>query len=100
MFPTATRNSALGLCSTMARVVGLAAPAVAGLDSVWPPLPFLVMGGSAVVVGSLSYLLPETQGAPLPQTVEEAERLQAGGACGCMAAGPEGLVERVCGPKD
>ena len=82
MFPTPIRNSAVGLCSTMARIVGLAAPVVSGLDSVWEPLPFLIMGGSAMVVGCLSCLLPETRGAALPETIEEAARLEAGVNCG------------------
>jgi len=72
MFPTAIRNSAVGLCSTAARIGAIGAPFIAGLDSFWEPLPFLIMGGSAVVVGCLSCLLPETRGSTLPETVEDA----------------------------
>ena len=78
MFPTPIRNSAVGLCSTVARIGALSAPAIADLDSVYPPLPFLIMGGGAVVVGSLSCLLPETRGIVLPETLQEAAALQAG----------------------
>jgi OCT family organic cation transporter-like MFS transporter 4/5 len=83
MFPTPIRNSAVGLCSTVARVGALLAPGIAGLDSVWAPLPFLIMGGAAILVGSLSCLLPETRGAALPETVEEAAALESGATCCC-----------------
>ena len=78
MFPTPIRNSAVGICSTVARIGALSAPTIADLDSVYPPLPFLIMGGGAVVVASLSCLLPETRGIVLPETIEEAAALQAG----------------------
>ena len=72
LFPTPVRNSAIGLCSTLARIGALLAPSIASLDSVLACLPFLIMGGAAVLVGSLSFLLPETRGHKLPETVEEA----------------------------
>ena len=78
MFPTPVRNSAVGICSTVARIGALSAPAIADLDSSYPPLPFLIMGGGAVLVGSLSCLLPETRGIVLPETLEEAAALQPG----------------------
>merc|ERR1712013_883446 len=59
----------------------LGAPAIANLDSVYAPLPFLIMGGGAVVVGCLSFLLPETRGLVLPETIEEAAALEAGLPC-------------------
>ena len=81
MFPTPIRNSAVGLCSTVARIGALSAPVIAGLDSVWAPLPFLIMGGAATLVGCLSCLLPETRGTQLPETIEEAVALEGGLAC-------------------
>ena len=81
MFPTPIRNSAVGICSTVARIGALCAPAIANLDSVYAPLPFLIMGGGAVVVGCLSFLLPETRGLVLPETIEEAAALEAGLPC-------------------
>ena len=78
MFPTPIRNSAVGICSTVARIGALSAPAIADLDSIYPPLPFLIMGGGAVVVGFLSCFLPETRNIVLPETLEEAAALQVG----------------------
>ena len=72
LFPTPVRNSAIGLCSTLARIGALLAPVIASLESVLAFLPFLIMGGAAMLVGSLSFLLPETRGGQLPETVEEA----------------------------
>ena len=72
----------MGICSTVARIGALSAPAIADLDSIYAPLPFLIMGGGAVVVGCLSCLcLPETRGVVLPETIEEAAALQAGLPC-------------------
>ncbi|XP_023349296.1 organic cation transporter protein isoform X2 [Eurytemora carolleeae] len=72
LFPTKLRNSAVGLCSTLARFGGLLAPVIADLGAVYTPLPYLVMGGSSILVGALAFLLPETRGKPLPQTLKEA----------------------------
>ena len=51
-----------GACSTLARLGALLAPTIADLDSVAYFLPFVIMGGSSVVVGILAFLLPETRG--------------------------------------
>jgi len=39
-------------------------------------VPFIVLGGSALVGGVLSFLLPETLGSHLPETVEDVEALK------------------------
>ena len=78
LFPTCVRNSAMGLCSTVARIGAMLAPSIAGLDSVLAMLPFLVMGGAAVMAGCLSFALPETRGTILPETLEQAEAIGAG----------------------
>ena len=57
-----------GACSTLARLGALLAPTIADLDSVAYFLPFLIMGGSSVVVGILAFLLPETRGQYQMQT--------------------------------
>jgi OCT family organic cation transporter-like MFS transporter 4/5 len=72
LFPTPVRNSAIGLCSTSARIGGLMAPTIASLATTNPLLPFLIMGCCSCVGGLAALLLPETSGLPLPDTVEEA----------------------------
>ncbi len=41
-------------------------------EDIWAPLPSLVFGVVAVLSGSLVFLLPETKGTSMPDTVEEA----------------------------
>jgi len=72
LFHTPVRNSALGMCSTLARFGALLAPTIADLDKVEPWLPFVIMGGGSIIVGILAFLLPETRGCELPATIEEA----------------------------
>jgi len=75
LFHTSVRNSAVGLCSMVARIGALLAPTIAGLDSVLPVLPFLIMGGGATMAGCCAFFLPETRGLLLPESLEEAESL-------------------------
>jgi len=72
LFPTPVRNTAIGLCSTSARLGGILSPYIASLSSSSPLLPFLVMGCCCCLGGLAAILLPETSGRPLPDTVEEA----------------------------
>jgi len=78
LFHTPVRNSALGMCSTLARFGALLAPTVADLDTACDScyfLPFLIMGGGSIIVGILAFLLPETRGHDLPATIEDAMAL-------------------------
>lgn len=73
MFPTEIRSTAVGSSSTCARIGGILAPQVAYLGSLWTPLPFIVMGGSAFIGGVIALInLPETLGKRLPETMAEA----------------------------
>ena len=74
LFPTPLRNSALGLCSTMARIGGIGAPIVAG--ALGQRMPFVVMGVPALIGGVMACWLPETAGKELPDTLEEAMALR------------------------
>ncbi|XP_066501447.1 solute carrier family 22 member 6 [Hoplias malabaricus] len=73
LYPTVIRQTGMGFASTMARVGSMAAPAVLILDEVFPALPSIVYGGSALVAGVTAFLLPETLSTPLPDTVEDVE---------------------------
>ena len=68
LYPTNMRVQAVGTCSLVARVLGMAAPFVERLGSLWGPLPFIVLGIPAIASGLLSMTLPETQGRGLPET--------------------------------
>lgn len=79
LYPTVIRSTAVGMCSMMARIGGIAAPQVAiYLPQVGPHyLPLIIMGSSAFVGSALSLFLPETLGALLPETMEEIDHLKA-----------------------
>ncbi|CAI5444338.1 unnamed protein product [Caenorhabditis angaria] len=76
LFPTTIRNTAMGFCSTIARVGAIAASYVSmwiaeRFGKVFMIIPF---GSLAVIAALLTlFFLPETMGKPLPESVEEIE---------------------------
>ena len=42
---------------------------------IWEPLPSLVFGIFASAAGLLTFVLPETKGLALPNTIEESENI-------------------------
>ncbi|XP_047990560.1 organic cation transporter protein-like [Leguminivora glycinivorella] len=76
LYPTRYRTSLLAYSSMIGRVGGILAPLMPGLAAVvWEQLPFVVFGALALVSGMLVLLAPETLGAPLPDSMEEAADL-------------------------
>jgi len=81
LYPTNIRNSAVGICSTMARFGGIAAPWISvylpdqGSLPVWVPL--FIYGITAFIGGSLALILPDTIGHSLPDTFEDLEYIKA-----------------------
>ncbi|XP_037323185.1 solute carrier family 22 member 6 isoform X2 [Pungitius pungitius] len=73
LYPTIIRQTGMGFVSTMARLGSMAAPAVLMLDEVFPALPSMVYGGSAVLAACFACFLPETLNMPLPDTIEDVE---------------------------
>ncbi|ELT98228.1 hypothetical protein CAPTEDRAFT_166395 [Capitella teleta] len=72
--PTSVRNIGVGFTSMCARIAGMAAPYVGGpLGDVEVYLPSLIFCVLAFVSGSLVFLLPETLGQNLPDTILESE---------------------------
>ena len=53
LYPTIIRNTAIGSCSTVARVGGICSLLIGELGTYWGPLPMLIMGIIAVVAGCL-----------------------------------------------
>ena len=72
LFPTSMRNSAVGMCSTLARFGGILAPSVAQVGYYQPEIPYYIFGVATLVGGLSAWLLPETKGRKLPDTVEDA----------------------------
>ncbi|XP_071501242.1 organic cation transporter protein-like [Diadema antillarum] len=72
-FPTPVRSVGVGLCSMMARIGAIVSPLILILGDYYSPAPQIIFGVSTVVAGFLSFLLPETKGKKLPETIEEGE---------------------------
>ena len=66
LYPTNLRTQALSTCSTISRIFGISAAFIPKLSCVWKPLPMLILGVPSIIIGCLSYYLPETKNKNLP----------------------------------
>ncbi|CAH1786247.1 unnamed protein product [Owenia fusiformis] len=71
--PTVVRNVALGSSSMFARAGGICAPLLSLLRDYYIHTPVIVFGAMSVLAGFLTFLLPETLGKRLPETIQDAE---------------------------
>ena len=62
LFPTCTRNQAVGLCALMAKVGGVTTMVLDLLKVYWEPAPVLTMGIFATLAGLAAANFPETAG--------------------------------------
>lgn len=76
LMPTVIRSSCIGFFATMARVGALASPFAPFLEKYYKPLPYIVFGVTAIVGGIMALHLPETLNRKLPNTIEEASRIE------------------------
>ncbi|CAH1780788.1 unnamed protein product [Owenia fusiformis] len=73
IFPTPARNVGLGSGSSIGCIGGLISPQIPLMGRIWFGLPYIVLGFFPLVAGMLAFLLPETKGKRLPETLEESE---------------------------
>ncbi|XP_038053165.1 organic cation transporter protein-like [Patiria miniata] len=78
IYPTIIRSIGMGTSSMVARVSGVLCPLILILGKYWEPLPLCVFGGSAIIAGVLSLMLPETMGYSLPDTIQDGENFGKG----------------------
>ncbi|PIK37810.1 putative organic cation transporter protein-like [Apostichopus japonicus] len=71
ILPTPLRTLGVGSCSIAARVGGIMAPLVLVLENIWGPLPLVLFASSSVLAGVLIFLLPETRGKAMPDTIAD-----------------------------
>ncbi|XP_059094038.1 organic cation transporter protein-like [Tigriopus californicus] len=71
IYPTVFRNTAMGVMAISSRFGGIASPYLAELGSSWPNLHFIVFGLLTFSSGIFNRRLPETQGQPLPESLED-----------------------------
>ena len=83
LFPTSIRATAVGACSTMARLGGAMAPIVGKylieIGSLPEIVPLCLFGGFGVAGGLCALLLPETLGFPLPASFQDVDRIKKNG---------------------
>jgi len=82
LYPTAIRNSMLGVCSTIARVGGISAPWIAVYlptqGSLSAAVPLYIFGAASSLAGIVAGLgLTESLGSPLPNNFEDLEKMRA-----------------------
>ncbi|XP_058448304.1 organic cation transporter protein isoform X2 [Malaya genurostris] len=73
LFPTVVRNVGIGTASMIARIGSMLAPFVAGMGVIAHWLPPVIFGLTPLVGALFVFFLPETKGAPLPETIEDGE---------------------------
>ncbi|CAK8692466.1 unnamed protein product [Clavelina lepadiformis] len=77
IFPTYYRHFLLGICSSCARLGGIISPYIIYAGEEGETLaPSLCMAGITLLSVALYIFLPETNGQPLPQSVEDAVKMK------------------------
>ncbi|XP_004518312.1 organic cation transporter protein [Ceratitis capitata] len=71
LFPTVVRPTGVGLCSFVGRIGSIMAPWIEGLKKYHVYIPPGVFGGFAFLAAASVFLMPETKGYPLPETIED-----------------------------
>jgi len=74
VFPTCVRQSGIGFCSFISQTISIGGPYVIHLSSVDPRYPYLVMFLICILGAVSTSFLPETVGAKLPETLEDANQ--------------------------
>lgn len=64
----------MGLVSIFARVSGIITPLVMLLEQYYQALPMIIFGSLPIGAGLLCVLLPETQGQPVKDTLQDLEQ--------------------------
>lgn len=74
LFPTIVRSAALGTCSLVARLGGIAAPQIILFRRFSASLPSIIFGAMAIFAMLVATLLPETKGVVLADDLEGAAK--------------------------
>ncbi|XP_019715166.1 solute carrier family 22 member 4-like [Hippocampus comes] len=74
LYPTALRNTAAGICNTVARMGSCIMPYLLELRSYSPFLPYIILGSLAVLAAFATILLPESFGRPLPESIQQMQK--------------------------
>ena len=75
LYPTEMRNTAVGTCSSIARIGGVLAILMQDLKKIWPPMTMVIFGTVSIIAALLAFKFPETRNDKLPESIEEALQL-------------------------
>ncbi|XP_043826562.1 solute carrier family 22 member 6-like [Dromiciops gliroides] len=73
LFPTSLRMTGMGVTNMVGHLGGVTSPLVLLAGPAFPLLPPLLFGTTVLAASFLVIFLPETQGLPLPDTLEQAQ---------------------------
>ncbi|XP_051725186.1 solute carrier family 22 member 7-like isoform X2 [Ctenopharyngodon idella] len=73
LYPTVMRQNGLGYTSFMARLGASICPLIMLLEDMWTLFPEVIFCTMAIFSGLIAWLLPETNNARLPETIEDIE---------------------------
>ena len=76
LYPTSIRSTVMGLQGQLARAGSIAAPFILLLGQQMGSatfLPFIIYGATSLLAGMMLMAMPETLGAPMPETMEVRE---------------------------
>ncbi|KAM9540833.1 solute carrier family 22 member 4-like isoform 2-T2 [Salvelinus alpinus] len=80
LFPTVVRNMAMGTCSMAARIVTILSPFIIYLGNYYKYLPYILIGSLAIFGGLFCFILPESYGRVLPETISQMQQIK---GCRC-----------------
>eukprot|EP00063_Salmo_salar_P017479 XP_013992314.1 PREDICTED: solute carrier family 22 member 4-like [Salmo salar] len=80
LFPTVVRNMAMGTCSMAARIVTILSPFIIYLGNNYKYLPYILIGSLAIFGGLFCFILPESYGRVLPETISQMQQIK---GCRC-----------------
>ncbi|XP_023866789.1 organic cation/carnitine transporter 2 [Salvelinus sp. IW2-2015] len=80
LFPTVVRNMAMGTCSMAARIGNIISPFIIYLGNHYKYLPYILIGSLAVLSSLLCFVLPESFGKVLPETIPQMQKLRGFGS--------------------
>ncbi|CAH3860637.1 organic cation transporter protein-like isoform X1 [Pieris brassicae] len=75
LLPTAVRASGSSLIHVSGYVATVVSPFVVFSERLWRSLPLLILSVIAMTAAAFGFMLPETKGRPMPQTIEDGERI-------------------------
>ena len=80
LFPTSIRATAIGTCSTIARLGGFLSPIVGKyfihFGTIPEEVPMILFGAFGIAGGVCALLLPDTVGFPLPNSFDDVEEIK------------------------